>query len=555
MFNGFIISCVTCLFTILIIKPYWGFYDSFAAFLLSGRSTGVSLVHTYHLGYFPITHLIAFLHEFFFYVPWMAILMLLSWIITVSNIFTLFLEHNQLFSFRHNVWKLIVLFIVFFLMSFIEFSATNTSMALISSSLIFLVFKNQNDWDWRRKIVFQIWVLTAIFISVSFRMETASIAAVLTLLFILIIDYRKILSIKVLFAFLFIIVMVFFIGRSSENHPFFKNIDWMIFYVVDAKNEFDVNINNPIDEVKLKTVKMSFFSDTSILNYDYYKDLFDLKVEHQTKFFNNFYKDFENATYLMSKAIVENIRYSTYYLVILIFTLHILYLLQKNKSFIQVTMVTIIIFLVFFSLAFTMKMERWHYVPLIQTSLMFYLTIIILNLDLSLVFNNNIGRATFFLTALLVISLFYFEVKSRTSEIYEKIEVREEIFRHGKDRYIFFDVNTREVLDDFVFIKMLPIKNVYLYDMAQLTFTKEYKPYLDAFCDCDAHIMPEFFNGIQNKLDSIDYYSSPYRVSTLSSYLELVHGMKVNFIPKEKYYLKKNKFGINEFINYSVEVE
>jgi hypothetical protein len=177
------------------------------------------------------------------------------------------------------------------------------------------------------------------------------------------------------------------------------------------------------------------------------------------------------------------------------------------------------------------------------------------NLELATVFNSKKKQLVFLITLFITISLIFFEVKSRTAEINEKIAIRKEIFKSGENRYIFFDVNTREILDDFVFTRMDPIKNVYLYDMAQLTFTKEYKPYLDDFCDCDAHDMPQFFNSIKDKLSSIDYYSSPYRVNTLSAYLNLVHGMKVSFIPKDRYYLKNNKIGVKELIKYSIEIE
>jgi hypothetical protein len=280
-----------------------------------------------------------------------------------------------------------------------------------------------------------------------------------------------------------------------------------------------------------------------------------MKFEHQSKWLDNIYEDFNNARLLMSNAIIESIRYTIYYLLMLFFTLQLLFYSGRYKGVVQVIVIAVIMFFIFFALAYTMKIERWHYIPLIQTSLLFYLIIIATNLELATVFNSKKKQLVFLITLFITISLIFFEVKSRTAEINEKIAIRKEIFKSGENRYIFFDVNTREILDDFVFTRMDPIKNVYLYDMAQLTFTKEYKPYLDDFCDCDAHDMPQFFNSIKDKLSSIDYYSSPYRVNTLSAYLNLVHGMKVSFIPKDRYYLKNNKIGVKELIKYSIEIE
>jgi len=134
----------------------------------------------------------------------------------------------------------------------------------------------------------------------------------------------------------------------------------------------------------------------------------------------------------------------------------------------------------------------------------------------------------------------------------QKIELRKAIFAEASDKLLFLDVTSREILDDYVFRMYRPVKNIVMYDMAQIPFLPQYECQLNDLCRCNSHVAREFFAFMKNNAARIDYLSTPYRVQHLSRFSHVFLQMPVHFVPRKMYVLNHVKYGADTIVCYTL---
>jgi len=87
-------------------------------------------------------------------------------------------------------------------------------------------------------------------------------------------------------------------------------------------------------------------------------------------------------------------------------------------------------------------------------------------------------------------------------------------------------------------VKFPKVRQVICYDIGSYSLVERYKEFLDKTCQCNSSSMPEFFHYLLRLKDDLVYVSQMERTELISEYLEVIHGMKVDFIPIDARYPK-----------------
>ncbi len=550
-FTTTVLSIMAC----IIIDPIWGFYESFMAMMVSSSVSGVFITENYHMGMSPMTHVQAFLHYYLPSFSWTALLLFSAWVIIQALVIFLLLANKNLSSISFKkifiVWAATMLLI--FGVSFIEFSITGISMLLTSTSLLAI-------WKGYYQIKTPIirwcgYLLLTFFVfwGYSMRIESGLGGTLIASVFVLIAD-RNLFRFLKLYWLPALAIILFFVRfyYVMNTHPFFRDVEPMVFYVTDSHNSPPVIATDSVDALIRKMSRASFLIDSATFNYDLFKKISDEKIAFEKEMFSARPKDiYKQISYTAFPTMQRNMPLLTIYLFTLTGLLFLFFRLKNNFFLLKTMLFNVSIWIIISSLAYSLKMEQWHFLPIIQLAIVGNLLFMIEHYEY---FQKIKLILLFGLGALLLQNVWFLkkEIGINKRMIRERAATTEKIFSKQNGKFIFFDTSSREVLDDFVFRFFQMRENVIFYDMAQVAYLPDYERFLNETCQCNAHSVKEFFEFMRAESENIIYYSTENRMALLEPFLNIVHKIDVEFRPVEEIVLQDGRNGDFQIFRYEL---
>ena len=540
----------------LLINPTWGFYDSFMAVLASDNTTGFYINESFHLGLSPTYKALRILHTCFSSLPWAGVMMFLCWIYIQSLSVYMIAVAVGIDRYRLRslflIWALLLIFIWGF--SFIEYSFTGMGILMSFISLVAIHHVWSGVTSDRRR-----WLLSAI-LSIGFiagfclRIESGLGGSLMGVLFILMRERSLIRLLKMsVFPLLFSSAFFLRFYMVLGDHYYFKTVDPIVFYVTDSHNSPPLAGRDSNEAVKIKLIKASFLIDSAQFNYDIYSRLAQQKWQYEKAHTLKPLEACRQIYQVASPTIKTNLPLTFIYLLIgAIVLLSTVFSAQRKGFYIALTFNSTFI-LIIAVLSYSMKMEKWHYVPLIQTALLCNLLYLSHTFDLRRYRQGIVIRLALVVIAAVLVTGYIVDIRANHKNIEEKKQIASGIFAGSDDKVIFLDVNTREVLDDFVYSRYTRRTNIYFYDMCQFDYLTETENRLNHLCGCNAHSAKDFFEYLKKNSANIDYYSTPPRVSLLSEFMDRIYGIKVVFRAVKETPLKNNHYGLESIVQYKIE--
>lgn len=548
------LSIISC----WLIDPVYGFYDSFGAALMSGSITEAPITQTFHLGLYPISKLIGFLHSLAPALPWSGIMILLCWI-TVQTIFiTLFSSYLYQGKFKLLQSTLLWLLSTSFAMGFslVEFSGTGIGILLSFIAVVGL-------WYTTAKMTGGVWQYLAVsfftfvfFAGMAWRIESGVGGALIAGCFVVSVttSFKRLFYVFVLPA-LVSTLMVFNLYFLLQKHAFFRKVEPLVYYVTDSRNPPPLIATDSIDDLRLRMARASFLIDTAVFNYELFDRMANEKADYEKQLIATPSKIVVQMLSIALPTITENFKLTLLYLLLFTCCVYVAATSKIPKSVTRLVLFNGGVWLIIAVAAYTMKMEKWHYVPILQcTTLGNFLLGVIMPRSAELFSRNRFKIIVVGACALGFLFLAQ-ETTINKKIVNEKIAMRKEVFTNAGDKLMFLDVNSREVLDNYVFRLYTPMKNVVLYDMAQIPFLPQYENQLNELCACNSHDARQFFSFLKKNTDRIHYLSTPYRVQYLQDFSKHILKMPVLFIPVHTFEMRNLRYGAGTIINYKMVFE
>ena len=538
----------------ILIDPIWGFYDSFMATLAGGQVAGVYFSESYHLGMNPMVKLMGILHRMIPYMPWTGLLMISLWVYIQSLSIFLVLRLLGAASSLRNIWFVWLALLLFvFGFSFIEYSITGMGIIVSFISLISIWYAQRSGWSVTMRWLVTIILSIGFICGYSLRIESGLGGTLLGVLFILLRERSPLVLLRaaVIPA---ILVLLFFIRfqQTIEKHYFFKTVEPLVFYVTDSHNPPPLHASDSIEEIKNRLIRASFLIDTFQFNYAIYHKLADEKWEYEK---GHTFRSLDTV-YQIARVAGPTIR--TNLILTFVFLLIVLISMWSTFASGRAVFYPLLIFnflfvLIVCFLAYSMKMEKWHYVPLVQCALWANIIYTLGQVNFQKYSRSLVLWSSALLLGLIAVTGYVISISDNRRNINEKKQIADVIFADQKEHMIFLDVNTREILDDYVFRHQMARHDLYFYDLAQFDFLPEYERRLDSLCGCNAHSAKEFFGFFRKNTARIDYYATMQRVSMMSEFMRKVYGVQVTFTPVTSRALKENHYGLDSIVRYRID--
>ncbi len=545
-------SSVTLLF---VINPVWGFYDSFMALLASGSIGGLHIEESYHLGLRGLAKTLKLLHIAAPSAPWTAILMFSGWIYIQTVTMLVILSINRL---QQPSWK--ILFIHWLIIqaliwgySFTEFSITCMGLLLTYTATISIQFVIEKRLAITLKIFAYTLAVLMIIMGFGLRLESGYGGILFAGIFTCCYLRNFYAWLQVMWLPLAVSLGAFYNYNSAvKQSDFFKNVEPIIFYVTDSKNKPHYDATDEKDSIKIEMALSSCLIDSSTINYVFYSQLADYKRNLLKKTIYSPVEVFNQIKKVITPTIANNKMITVTAIMLMFFSLFATWRMRTKIHFVMQVLFNVAVICIIFILAYTMKMEQWHYIPIIQI------------LMISNFFFASTGLVAFFskskltISALLLLWLFLLschaiDVWQNRLSINEKIREQKKLESRYRDAALFYDVNTRELLDDYAFSSFMPKNNIYFYDLAQLPYLKEYAERLSTLCDCNPFSPVEFFRFLKN--DKVIYISTEERVDMIKRYMKIIHQTEVTFttIGETELLHVKHPQSVSKFNTYIID--
>jgi hypothetical protein len=524
------------------------------ALLASGSLNNVLLQESYHLGLRGLIPLLNFLHTHFPSFPWMGIILLSSWLF-IQTVFVYLLvkslPHKQItIPYIIFTWVLLQLFVFGF--SYIEFSITGMGMLLPFTGIVTIYYsiKSSNY----KKLLALVVSSIAIFIGFGMRIESGIGGLLLGSIFLVskepkIKDWLKVLWLPVLIGVFHLVSY----QLSVQQNIFFNKVEPLVFYVTDSKNKPDFKAKDSIEALKVEMVISSCLIDSSIINYAFYSRLKEEKKHFEENLLLSPFEILLKIENVVMPTLLNYKLLTTSVIIIFVFSVFIVFKNDGTRQLARILFFNFSLLLVICMLAYSMKMEGWHFIPLMQIlalgNLLFSREKI-----LSFIVKNNVSIVVVSLMLLTLLLHFIKENSTNHSSINEKVAQQNQIEKRYKGKYLFYDVSTRELLDNYVFRLFKKRDNIYFYDLAQMVYLKEYAQQLNNLCYCNSFLPAEFFSFLKNN-SRVEYISTPQRVDLLERYMKVVRNYKVHFVMQQQVALKEVKHpqAIQKFGIYHLE--
>ncbi|MCS6933620.1 MAG: hypothetical protein NZM35_00535 [Chitinophagales bacterium] len=497
---------------------------------MSGQLSDGLVLKTYHLGLFPASWMIGMLHYLVPTWPWTGIIILLQWTVILASIACM-LPIDETID-KYNTTLRILLYVISWLIlalgcliiPFQEFSVTG--VGVVSSAVgAWGIYLHITRTSGVKNICTILFFTLLCFGGYMWRWEAGLGGTILFAIYVFWFDDLK----NVLKGLLIpgIIAVILFIGILVQlrDHYFFKVIEPMIFYVTDARTPPPIDSTSYRKMLAQSIIRASFISDTTIVNYNHVYELYVRKKMQEINQLKEPFKTIRQSLINMSGTVKKCSGISFAYLYVFAAGMMILAMSGRKSEVIRVVLFNLTVWLVIILTAYVMKMEPWHYTPILQTTLLFNLVNVIFPI-------SNSGNIAIILVPafLSVINFgnFYHMWKKEQQEILTKKVARSKFIRPSVP-YVFIDVDTKDILDDRVFTPMKLPANIYFYDLGQLTHLTPFKNKLSKACNCNFYHADEFFRFVDSKSDSILYVSTAQRVQLINLLTTEFYQMRLLF--------------------------
>lgn len=535
------VSFIGTLLVHYVLGSEWDDYDGFAAQLFSGYLTPEPFWDFYSFGELFVGHLYAALHKLAQPVPWFAIFLHFYFITSTTILLFVFAELVKRKYLQIKAWVMFVLTSVIFLLVFsIDIiHLTHTVAFLFSGSALLGIMwlMNQSYNSWRRS-AFYLGFLLLFTIGFLTRTETGLGASLVVGVFLLLYEksFKRLLQILLPPALVAIVIMGYVSYRSNEI-PFLKAVELNLFYVADGyQNKPNYSNQSAIDSIKHEAIVGFFVNDESELTVELIQQMAEEKMEYEAANPAPYSHSLFVAWFLVQPRILENLFLCLFDSLLLLFTFLLFFQRKPARKFIVFFVGYQVFFLLtLLSLAYFVKMENRHFIPLLQLHT-FCNLLFVIEAGAVDYFTKSFRSLTFFSTlifALCIAALFKnFQEKKISATRIEKYKAAiEEVNEIGKGKILLLDVNSSALIHGTTFslVKLPNISKILLYDMGELALIPNYKKYLDKECHCNSSHVPEFYQYLYENREQVLFISTDSRINFIQNYLRIVHHLGFRF--------------------------
>ncbi|MCF8256462.1 MAG: hypothetical protein K9J06_02855 [Flavobacteriales bacterium] len=528
-------SFIVLLLLTLLTDPVWGFYEGFAAILISGTITNGPLTEFYFYGAEPLGKLLAPLHGLLPMWPWMGVAFWLSLLVSLAVTGHVLDGVLQGRPEHRNIppWAIPLLMLPAYGFVITELSGSSVSFLTTASAMLgiwHLTAKQEGPIPWGKVCLLSVFYITGYFS----RIDSALGGTFIALLFIGIVAPRpllprfKALLLPGTMSAMFLLTIAYEYARL----PFLSQIEPYIFYVTDSRFQPPVDSQNAVDSVKVEAIKYSFFNDTSQLNLALFERLVDQKSEAIAFAGGTSARFIPVALSIIGPSFATNQVLTWVFVLIMVLALWLSFREAGKAGLLRVLMFNVLLMLTIMVLAYFLKMEKWHYVPMLQTGILFNLVTMVFFGAGRFVAQNRVAVGVMALVSTIVVVSMVFDAAALGREAASRAAVLERVQGHRGERTLYLDANAREILNGHVFRMYRPMGRVLLYDQGQLSMIPQYRERLDSICGCRSAMFTEFMDYMGREGKGIMILSSDGRTDLLSRYASTVHGMDIRFIPE-----------------------
>lgn len=509
------------------------------ALLASGSLGGVFIEESYHLGMRGIIPILGLLHHAIPEIPWLGCLMFTSWIFIQSSVIY-FSAITFLPSKSQNIFGVTAMWftlqLLVFGFSFIEFSITGMGLLLTFTAGCTLFQVSQNKLTITEYLFWIMLSGIALYIGYGMRLESGIGGTILSGVYIVCAKREPLVWVKSLWLPILVSFIALFSYQDAVKKSFFfDKVEPLIFYVTDSKNKPEFAAKDEVDKAINEMARSSCLIDSSVVNYELFSRLAQEKRKYESGILFSPVRIACQVRNVISPTIANNKTITCLAAIILLCGLFISFSCIDKNLFKSLILFNSALIMIILFLSYSMKMEQWHYIPLLQILILGNL-LLSGNMWYAYMEGSPITRMVSYGIFVSMI-LFYLSENIRNHQsINEKVALQKEIERENQNNFIFYDVGTRELLDNFVFRIYQPKNNVYFYDLAQLVYLKEYSNRLNELCSCNSFSPVEFFDFLRHSNNEI-YISTEQRSRILKDFINSVHHMNINFGELKQYEL------------------
>lgn len=516
----------------LAIDPVWGFYEGFIAYLISGNINNYPITRVYIYGAEPLAFVVSQLHAVVRPFPWAGLSIFLNIVVSVSLISRLvdrLTAGSAAFS-RLPRWWVFVAASPAFLFVLKEYSFSSVGFLSASTALLTLwqlaCSRDGRPFPWGRVLLLSLFFLNAF----AYRIDSAMGATYLVLWFI-------VLTGGLLRTFRYLIIpgilsltMVGLIYHSWTELGFLSKIEPYVYYVTDARYQPTVEMADEVDSIMVFTARQSFVNDTAKLNESFFEGLALRKTSHINNFNEPLLMTLRVAVGIILPTLLSNLELTLTYALSLLMIIVALSPATASRL-LPMLLYNAALWITIFGLAFSLKMEKWHYLPMIQVSILINLVLLLINVRKTDRIVHPRVQVSLLATGILLsfLSIAADSIANRATAK-ERHQTLSRVLDHvGPERYLYIDCNSREMLNGHVFRPYLPLSRVLLYDQGQLAMKPEGRDMLDGLCNCNSADFNAFMRFLMARGQDIVILSSDVRTGMLSDYARIVHGLNIQF--------------------------
>lgn len=530
--------------------PIYGVYENIGSLVLSGKLTQAPLCYTYHLGLVPLNYILHLLYQHLSKVPWIALFFIIQWTLIVVVLINLVFSYTitTVRSYSLLLVTLLIVAVGIQLPPFQEISAS--ALGVFSSALGVLgIWQTLKLSSFRTGLPKLLVYFIICFSGFMWRWEAGVGGLLLSSIFIFW-QSSWALFIKTLLIPALLALLIFGeIQRQLNTHPFFKEIEPLVFYVTDSRTPPPIDTSSEKEKIIQTAIRASLMIDSSLLNKERMLKMAAQKKASEPQYLLNPIKLLSQSSTVIWPSVKARCTLTLSYFALLI--LSVVALRKKHWTLNAVLKFHGSLWLLIVLTAYFLKMEVWHYTPIIQTAMAFQLFFI--RHEIPRLWEKQAVKVIVLLLVTVNLADYIYRWRSEHALLREKAIARKEIFDLAGNNPVFFDVDTKEILDAPVMRPPDIPDNVYLYDMAQIPYIPEFNVKLNALCQCNSLKADDFFHYLLRDGKNALYVSTQQRVSLITELLRVVYNLQVRFVPIKTYNITCGTMQIPEIKVFLIE--
>jgi hypothetical protein len=532
------VSAVLLLLLTLLTDPVWGFYEGFAAILMSGTVTDGPLTDFYFYGGEPLGKLLAPLHLMLTHWPWLGVAFCISLLFSVALSSWVMGHLIDRCAGRPQgtvlSWATPLFIVPCYGFVITEYSGSSVGFLTSASAVLgiwHITAKAGDPVRWGRVAMLSFFYITAYF----YRIDSALGGTFIALLFIGIVAPRPLWPRfrALLLPGAVSVVFLMAIAYAYAQLPFLSQIEPYIYYVTDSRFQPPVSCQNAVDSMKVEAIKYSFFNDTAQLNLALFERLVEQKSEAIASSGGASSRFLPVALSVMAPTMGSNREVTWVFALVLLCTIGLALVGTGWEAMLRLLAFNAMLWGTILVLAYSLKMEKWHYVPMLQTGIMFNLTAMVLFGGAVFGRHHKLTLGLWSVLCLAMLSGIVQDAGVLGGQAASRHALLDRVQSYRGDRVLYVDANAREILNGHVFRMYRPMGKVLLYDQGQLSLIPQYRERLDRICNCRSAIFTEFMGYMKREGSNIMVLSSDGRIDLLSRYASTVHGLDIRFIPED----------------------